>query len=120
MRANEFMRAIPAATRPHLPPDLKNFEWRARPWLVQIHYGQPQAHYEVWSLRRRNLLEVGLHFEHRDRSLNTRLLNHFDAHAVAINPTDPVGQSGIGRSGRSGTVGQRLGQSVSNAAPKAI
>jgi hypothetical protein len=41
-------------------------------------------HYEVWSLSRRNLLELGLHFEHRNRSVNARLLDHFDAQAVAI------------------------------------
>lgn len=84
MRSSDFMKAIPDATHAHLPPALGDFRWRARAWLVQIHYGNPRLHYEVWSLSRRNLLELGLHFEHRDRALNARLLNHFDAHAVAI------------------------------------
>lgn len=84
MRSSDFMKAIPDATRAHLPPALRGFHWRARPWLVQIYYGQPRVHYEVWSLPRRNVLELGLHFEHRDRSVNERLLDHFDAYAVAI------------------------------------
>jgi hypothetical protein len=84
MKASEFMRAIPDATRPHLPPALREFRSATRPWLAQIHYGQPRVHYEVWTLSRRNLLELGLHFEHRTRSVNARLLDHFDAHAVAI------------------------------------
>jgi hypothetical protein len=78
------MKAIPDATRPHLPPALRDFRWWARPWQVQIHYGNPRLHYEVWSLSRRNLLELGLHFEHRNRAVNARLLDHFDKHAVAI------------------------------------
>jgi hypothetical protein len=84
MRSSDFMKAIPDATRAHLPPALRGFRWQARPWLVQIYYGQPRVHYEVWSLPRRNVLEVGLHFEHRDRSMNARLLAHFDAYAIAI------------------------------------
>ena len=84
MRSSDFMKAIPDAARPHLPSNLRDFHWQARPWLVQIHYGHPRVHYEVSSLARRNLLELGLHFEHRNRSVNARLLDHFDAHAVRI------------------------------------
>jgi hypothetical protein len=84
MRASDFMKAIPEATRAHLPPTLREFQSISRPWLAQIHYGHPRIHYEVWLLSRRNLLELGLHFEHGSRAVNTRLLDHFDAHAVAI------------------------------------
>jgi hypothetical protein len=84
MRASDFMKAIPDATRRHLPASRRNFGWQARPWLVQIHYGQPRLHYEVWLLRRRDVLELGLHFEHRNRSVNSRLLQHFDTYAIAI------------------------------------
>ena len=84
MRSSDFMKAIPDAARPHLPPVLRDFRSVSRAWLVQIHYGQPRVHYEVWLLSRRNLLELGLHFEHRNRSVNARLLEHFDARAVAI------------------------------------
>jgi hypothetical protein len=78
------MKALPDATREHLPPELRDFQWRARNWLVQLHYGQPRVHYEVWKLGRRDALELGLHFEHLDRDVNARLLRHFDAYAIAI------------------------------------
>ncbi len=84
MRSSDFMKAIPDAVRPHLPPALRDFQWYARAWLVQIHYGQPAVHYEVWSMSYRNLLELGLHFEQRDPAANARLLAYFDAHAIAI------------------------------------
>jgi hypothetical protein len=84
MRSSDFMKAIPDAVRPHLPPTLRDFQWHARAWLVQIHYGQPAVHYEVWSMQYRDLLELGLHFEQRDPAANARLLAYFDAHAVAI------------------------------------
>ena len=84
MRSSEFMKAMPEAVRPHLPPALRDFRWHARSWLVQLYFGHPRVHYEVWRLQRRNLLELGLHFEHRDRRVNARLLEHFDACAIAI------------------------------------
>ena len=84
MRSSDFMKAIPDAVRPHLPPALHDFQWHARAWLVQIHYGQPALHYEVWSMAYRNLLELGLHFEQRDPAANARLLAYFDTHAIAI------------------------------------
>ena len=84
MRSSDFMKAIPDAARPHLPPTLRDFQWHARAWLVQIHYGQPAVHYEVWSMAYRNLLELGLHFEQRDPAANARLLAYFDARAIAI------------------------------------
>jgi len=84
MRSSDFMKAIPDAVRPHLPPALRDFQWHARAWLVQIHYGQPAVHYEVWSMQYRDLLELGLHFEQRDPAANARLLAYFDTHAIAI------------------------------------
>jgi len=84
MRSSDFMKAIPDAVRPHLPPASRDFQWHARAWLVQIHYGQPAVHYEVWSMQYRDLLELGLHFEQRDPAANARLLAYFDAHAIAI------------------------------------
>ena len=36
MRANEFMRALPAATRANLPKKLQTFKTNTRPWLEQL------------------------------------------------------------------------------------
>lgn len=86
MKSGEFMRALPEAVRPHLPPELQNCQWQARNWLVQLYYGDPRLHFEVWWLpeQRGKRLELGLHFESRDSTLNRRLLERFLAHLVAI------------------------------------
>jgi hypothetical protein len=79
------MAALPDAVRPNLPPALQKFRSLHRSWLCQIHYGQPQLHYEVWNLgERRNKLEIGLHFESRDRAENAALLRAFSARMVAV------------------------------------
>lgn len=86
MRSGEFMRALPEAIRLRLPADLQGFQWQARNWLVQLYYGDPRLHFEVWWLpeQRGRRLELGLHFESRDATLNRRLLERFLAHLFEI------------------------------------
>jgi hypothetical protein len=85
MRASEFMRAIPAATRAKLPKNLQSFKTHTRPWLVQLSYADPLLHYEVVTLgARRGILEIGLHFESRDPAVNARLLDGFLRHLFEI------------------------------------
>lgn len=75
MRWREWMQALPQRLRGHLPPGLRAFRWRARPWLVQVYYGDPAFHYEVWMLgERRGRIEIGLHFESRDPERNRAAL----------------------------------------------
>lgn len=53
--------------------------------MCQLYYTDPRLHYEVWNLgERRNRLEIGLHFESRDRALNAALLRGFSARMVAV------------------------------------
>ena len=85
MRASEFMRAIPAATRAKLPNHWQSFKTHARPWLVQLSYADPLLHYEVVTLgERRGILEIGLHFESRNPQVNVRLLDGFTRHLFEI------------------------------------
>ena len=85
MRASEFMRAIPSAARAKLPKQWQNFKTHLRPWLVQLSYGDPLLHYEVVTLgERRGVLEIGLHFESRDSTVNERLLDGFLQHLIEI------------------------------------
>jgi hypothetical protein len=85
MKASEFMRAIPAATRAKLPKKLQGFKTHTRPWLVQLSYADPLLHYEVVTLgERRGILEIGLHFESRDPAMNAQLLNGFMQHLFEI------------------------------------
>lgn len=78
------MRSIPDTLRPKLPPSLRAFQWRARSYLVQFYYGNPDVHFEVWSLKRLGRLEIGLHFESRDRAFNERMFLFFDRYIIEI------------------------------------
>lgn len=78
------MRSIPDTLRPKLPPSLRGFQWRARSYLVQFYYGNPDVHFEVWSLKRLGRLEIGLHFESRDRAFNERMFLFFDRYIIEI------------------------------------
>lgn len=78
------MERIPVVIRPKLPPTLRDFQWRARSYLVQLYYGHPDIHFEVWSLKRLGRLEIGLHFESRDRTFNERMFLFFDRYLIEI------------------------------------
>jgi len=85
LTSSQFMAALPAAVRPHLPPALQRFRSVHRSWLCQLYYADPHLHYEVWKLgERRNQLEIGLHFESRDRNRNVALLRGFSQRMVAV------------------------------------
>jgi len=85
MKASDFMRAVPAATRAKLPQNLQNFKVAVRSWLVQLYYADPQLHYEVVTLgERRGVLEIGLHFESRNPAVNARLLDSMTRHLIEI------------------------------------
>ena len=84
MSSSEFMQQIPMAVRPKLLPTLRDFQWRARSYLVQLYYGDPDIHFEVWSLKRLGRLEIGLHFESRDRAYNERMFLFFDRYIIEI------------------------------------
>lgn len=81
----EFMSQLPGATRPHLPRPLRDFRSAHRSWLCQLYYADPRLHYEVWNLgERRGRLEIGLHFESRERDENAALLRGFSQRMVAV------------------------------------
>jgi hypothetical protein len=85
VNGSEFFGGLPAAVRVHLPKPLRDFKVNRRSWLVQLYYAHPLLHYEAWNLgERRGVLEIGLHFESRDRALNERLLLGFQSHLFEI------------------------------------
>jgi len=85
MRLDELMRAIPPATRAKLPKHLQGFKVATRSWLVQIYYADPLLHYEVVTLGvKRGELELGLHFESRNATLNARLLDGMARYLIEI------------------------------------
>ena len=79
------MRALPDATRSHLPPKLRKFKSLTRSWLCQLYYHDPLLHYEVWNQgERRGQLEIGLHFESRNLAENERLLLGFSHSLIEV------------------------------------
>ncbi len=73
-----FMQQIPDQVRVLLPPFLQSLRWKARSHLVQMYYDDPAVHYEVWPIRKLDVVEVGLHMESRNRELNDFLLRALD------------------------------------------
>jgi len=85
VNSSEFFGALPASVRTLLPKHLQNFKVNRRSWLVQLYYADPRLHYEAWNLgARRGGLEIGLHFESRDRAENDRLLTGFQTHLFEL------------------------------------
>jgi hypothetical protein len=82
---NQFLRTLPEAVIPKLPPNLQTIQVR-QPfrWLVQFHYGEPWLHYEVSHALRRDGWELGFHCEARDKRLNRFLLDGFRRHLFEI------------------------------------
>jgi hypothetical protein len=88
LTSSQFMLALPAATRGHLPPPLSKFKAATRGWLCQLYYRDPRLHYEVWNMgERRGLFEIGLHFESRDPSENAALLAGFSRNMIEVKAT---------------------------------
>jgi hypothetical protein len=85
---SKFLRTLPPLVIGQLPPALQAIRvhqpWS---WLVQLHYGEPRLHYEVSRALRHSGLELGLHFEARDRDLNRALLTGFRRHLFEIKDT---------------------------------
>ena len=79
------MLALPSATREHLPSELRKFKAATRSWLCQLYYRDSRLHYEVWNMgERRGLLEIGLHFESKNRDENIALLKYFSRYMIEI------------------------------------
>ena len=77
IKVRDFLDGLARTTRELLPPELRGFEHRLQGSLVKLDYGDRSQHYEVWVRRSAGLVELGLHFESRDRERNARLLDWF-------------------------------------------
>jgi hypothetical protein len=88
LTSSTFMRALPEAVRAELPPAQRKFKTTVWGWLCQLYYRDPRLHYEVWNMgEQRGKLELGLHFESRDRAVNAALLAGFSQHMAEIKAT---------------------------------
>ena len=90
MESRQLLRSLPALIRPLVPRDLREFRSGAQwSYLVKIHYGNRDLHYEASHRARLRTVEIGLHFEADDLT-NARLLGAFRAHERKIHRKLPT------------------------------
>ncbi len=63
MRIRDFLFLVYDALSKELPRPLRDHRWRVRFSLLQVYFGNPAVHYEVWVQRKIGRIEIGLHFE---------------------------------------------------------
>jgi hypothetical protein len=83
MRAQGFLLAVRDRTAASLLQELRDFHSRIFYGTLQIHYGNPRVHYEVWLVHKTGRIEIGLHFE-SEREENTRAAAALAPHVHAI------------------------------------
>lgn len=84
MKAQEFRDRLPDHLRPQLAPEWQAFRTASRFSYVQFWYGPPPFHFEASPYYDREIYEVGLHFESRDKALNEALHAAFDRRFAEI------------------------------------
>ncbi|MBI3953453.1 MAG: hypothetical protein HY330_02965 [Chloroflexi bacterium] len=104
LATRDFLHLIESAARKELPPALASgISARVRFSLLQLHFGDPTIHYEVWVQRRPwkkrpaggipptssrdDAIEIGLHFEGPDGARNRALLQHMVARGDEVMDT---------------------------------
>ena len=87
IKVSTFVKEVPEVARGLLPDDLRHFKVSLMPWLSQAYYDDKRMHYELVKLPSRfseNRMELGLHFESKDRALNGTLLNGFERYLFEV------------------------------------
>jgi hypothetical protein len=80
LRPQAFLFAVRERAAARLPVELQPRHTRVVYATLQMHYGNPRIHYEVWLVRKTGRIEVGLHFED-ERGRNHQLAQLLAAHA---------------------------------------
>lgn len=63
MRIRDFLTQVYDRIPDELPQSLRDHQWRVRWSLLQVYFGRPAIHYELWVQRKKRRIEIGLHFE---------------------------------------------------------
>ena len=63
MQMQPFLQLVLGRLEAETPPELRPWHARQRHAMLQIHYGNPRVHYELWLQSRSGRAEIGLHFE---------------------------------------------------------
>ena len=83
MHLQTFLMHVHDTLAERLPKPLRRYKWRVRSSLLQVYFGEPAVHYEVWVQRKTGTIEVGLHFE-GEREENYRWAETLAARAPEI------------------------------------
>lgn len=63
MRPQEFLEQVRVRAEQALPDDQRPVFGRVVYGMLQMHYGNPRIHFEVWLVRKTGRIEIGLHCE---------------------------------------------------------
>jgi len=63
MQLQPFLQLVLSCIEAETSPELRPWHARQRHAMLQIHYGNPRVHYELWLQSRSGRVEIGLHFE---------------------------------------------------------
>lgn len=90
MSYTAFIKTLPPHLLAVLPDGLMQLHAQ-QPfrWIIQFYDHDRRLHYEVSRISRQHSLELGLHFESKDKALNQFLLRGFQRHLLEIR--DEVG-----------------------------
>ncbi len=78
-----FLMHVHDTLAKRLPKRLRAYKWRSRSSILQVYFGEPSVHYEVWVQRKTGQIEVGLHFE-GEREENYRWAEALSPRALEI------------------------------------
>lgn len=88
LKYTQFMKGLPPLLKEHvIGTDFEYFHVGETRWLFQAYYGRDRKiHYEVSrvAVPIGRMLEIGLHFESRDKQLNQFLLDQFSRYILEI------------------------------------
>lgn len=88
LKYTKFMQGLPPLLKKQVTgTDFEYFHVGETRWLFQVYYGKDRRiHYEVSRISARlgQMLEIGLHFESKDKQLNQFLLDNFSRYILEI------------------------------------
>jgi hypothetical protein len=83
LHMQNFLMHVHDTLASRLPKSLRSYKWRSRSSILQVYFGEPAVHYEVWVQRKTGQIEVGLHFE-GERDENYRWAEALSPRALEI------------------------------------
>jgi hypothetical protein len=87
LKHTQFMQGLSSLIKEELPPKYRQFHLGETRWFFQLYFGKEKAvHYEVSRMTAvcGRMLEIGLHFEAKDKARNQFLLDSFGRYILEL------------------------------------